>query len=216
LDIRLLDSSLISIEQSRFEILRMAKIDGEMLTILKRIITNGEARKDEVGKIFESEEMLDTMQKEVVVFLTHILTTEITSDYAKEVHLQLRHADEYESVSDYCAAILKMCLRLKNAGLSFDDEEIRDLSTMHDLVYNYYMMIYEAHQKRNASVIIRAQSESDVITQQFREMRSRHLDKLSKKHLDPLICTIYPDMLTGYRRIKDHLLNIAEAIAGVK
>lgn len=216
LDIRLLDSTMLSIEQSRYEIIIMAKINGEMFSALRELISTNSTNSEKVQSIFTNEENLDIMQKEVVVFLTHILTLEITTDIAKEAHLQLRRADEYETVSDYCARLLKLYLRLKNANLSFDEEEQTDLLRMHDLVSAYYNEIVEAHKKRDITILTRARPESDAITYQFREMRARHLEKLSNKRLDPILCTVYPDMLSAYRRTKDHLLNIAEAIAGEK
>jgi len=216
LDIRMLDSPMISITQSRREILLMGKIVGDMLTNLRGIYTSGIPDKAQRSLLFSAEEQLDTMQKEVVVFLTHLLTLEIPSTIAKEIREQLRRADEYESISDYCVSILKIFLRLENVKLAMDEEERTDACTLHDSITEYYKSIYEAHEKKDASILSRARIQGDAITHEFREMRDRHLTKLSKKQLDPLICTLYPDVLAAYRRIKEHLLNVAEAVAGEK
>jgi phosphate:Na+ symporter len=218
LDVRLFDSPTLSIEQSRREILKMGEVAGAMLDTLREIISGSgtNSTKEKIQCIFNDEDLLDSMQKEVVVFLTRLLTLEITSSVAKEIHEQLRRADEYESISDYCASILKMYLRLQNAKLVLDSEELSDTLELHDTVREYYKLIYDSHVRRDAAILAKARPAGDTITHAFREMRSRHLEKLSKKQLDPLICTVYPDILTAYRRIKEHLLNVAEAVAGEK
>ncbi|MBN1575528.1 MAG: Na/Pi cotransporter family protein [Chitinispirillaceae bacterium] len=214
LDIRLLENSMISIEQSRSEIIRMGEIVGTMMGSLRVVLTDGDGKKERMETLFNQEELLDSMQKEIVVFLTQLLTLELIPTIAKEAHEQLRRADEYESISDYVVAILKLHLRLENARLTLDKEETGDILELHAAVEEYYRLIYEAHRNRDVNILITARPQGDAITHLFRQMRSRHLSKLSTKQLDPLICTLYPDILAGYRRVKDHLMNVAEAVAG--
>lgn len=214
LDIRMLDSPMVSSEQSRREILIMGKIVSEMLDTLREFLSSGTSNKTAISKMFEQEEQLDTMQKEVVIYLTHMLTLEISTIVAKEAQEQLRRADEYESVSDYCTMILKFILRLENEKLVLDEEEKTDVLALHDRVTDYFNLIYKGHEDRDSTIVVKARIEGNEITEHFREMRGRHLEKLSRKQLAPLICTIYPDMLNAYRRIKDHLINVAETISG--
>jgi Na+/phosphate symporter len=49
-----------------------------------------------------------------------------------------------------------------------------------------------------------------------KESRSKHLARVENKQCSPLSSLIYTDILTDYRKIKDHMLNIAEALAGEK
>lgn len=61
-----------------------------------------------------------------------------------------------------------------------------------------------------------AHHQGKAITHRFREKRSSLLQRLSETKYDPMMSTVYMDMLTDYRKIKDHLLNIAEVVAGEK
>lgn len=214
LDIRLLDTPVISIEQSRREVIRMGEVVGKMMTSLSDILNeNGPDRKEKINSLFSQEQLLDRMQEEIVVFLTHLLSQGLISTITKEAQEQLRRADEYESVSDYIVVVLKLHLRLENAKLTLEKEEKDDIVELHAAVQEYYNLVFEAHKNRNTNILITAKPRAEAITHLFRRMRSRHLSKLSSKQLDPLICTLFPDILAGYRRIKDHLLNIAEADA---
>ena len=131
LDIRLLESPAISIEQSRSEVLRMGEIIGKMMNVLRDIFTNGAAKKEQIDMLFDQEELLDRLQEEVVVFLTQLLSQELISTITKEAQEQLRRADEYETVSDYIVTLLKLHLRLENAKLTLDKEEREDILQLH-------------------------------------------------------------------------------------
>ena len=66
LDVRMLDTPAIGIQQSQREILRMGELVRKMLTRLKSIIIN--KSRDELAetKIFRREEIIDLMQKEIM------------------------------------------------------------------------------------------------------------------------------------------------------
>jgi phosphate:Na+ symporter len=212
LDKRFIETPVVAIEQSRREVIRMGEVIGTMMTSLKEIITGtAQNRKEKIDALFSLEEYLDRTQQEIVTFLTTLLGQELISSITKEAQEQLKRADEYESVSDYVISILKLLLRLENAKLTLESEEINDILTLHDEVNNYYLFILKSYCDNRSDTLIQARPRSEAITHLFRQMRSRHLCKLSEKHLDPLICTIFPDILTGYRKIKEHLLASAEA-----
>jgi Na+/phosphate symporter len=47
----------------------------------------------------------------------------------------------------------------------------------------------------------------------FKEKRHQHLTRLQGQTVEPLISVSYMDILTNYRKINDHLINIAEVSA---
>ena len=55
-----------------------------------------------------------------------------------------------------------------------------------------------------------------AVTKLMKESRERHLARVGEGIVSPLMSLIYTDMLTAYRRIKDHAFNIAEVLAGEK
>jgi phosphate:Na+ symporter len=212
LDKRLVETPVVAIEQSRREVIRMGEVVGSMMNTLKEIVSGTtENRKEKIETLFNQEEYLDRMQQELVVFLTALFSQELISKIAKETQEQIKRADEYESASDYVVVILKLLLRLENAKTTLDEEEVKDILELHDSVYEYYEFIFKAFCDDKPGIIVAARSRGEAITHQFRQMRSRHLSKLSERNLDPLICTVYPDILSGYRRMKEHLLTSAEA-----
>jgi phosphate:Na+ symporter len=217
LDIRMLSTPMMVIEQSRNEILHMGQNVDEMLVSLRNIFDKEDIDEDDlVKKIFHREEVLDIVQKEISIFLTDVLANNVSHTVIEEGREQMRMADEYESVSDDITGILKLHLRLKNAGLSLSTEAQSEIIQLHDMVTAYFNLINAANLERHPEVIAKAHPQAQAITHQFREFRSNHLTRITESKMDPLLSMIYTDMINAYRRMKDHILNIAEALAGEK
>ena len=49
-----------------------------------------------------------------------------------------------------------------------------------------------------------------------RRWRDRHIADLSDARIEPFVNLAYTSTLTSYRAVRDHTLNIAEALAGTK
>jgi len=216
LDSRMLATPVIGIEQSRIEILRMADMLRKMLFRVGAIISSKGADDRSVKKVFHKEEVMDIMQKEVTIFLTDLLSASVTHDVADEARRLLRMADEYESVSDYAANIIKLHLRLHEANLEFSPVDRQSILELHQEVQAYVEMVKTGYEQNHPEIVSKAHTRGDGITHRIRELRNQHLVQVSQRRGEPLVTVIYTDMLNAYRRVKDHAMNVAEALAGEK
>jgi phosphate:Na+ symporter len=219
LNIRLVDIPALGIEQSRKEILRMGEEIIQMMNKLKEIILLPSSQKEKPKKadyIFEKENELDVMQKEIVEFISAIMSGNIPHEAAEESRRQLRMADEFESISDYITNILKLNLKLRQSGQKMSPEGLAAIIDLHDNVAEYLQLINEATKNDDANVLTPAEGRGKSITELMKRYRSEHLARVSTGAVPPLKSLIYTDMLNSYRRIKDHGLNIAEVLAGEK
>ncbi len=216
LDMRMVNSPVLGIEQSRKEVLHMGENVHRMLECLRDILSSEEVDERLVKKIFHREEVLDTIQKEVSEFLVDILASEISHDLVIEARAQLRMADEYESVSDYITTILKLYLRLKHEDISLPEAKQKDLMGLHEKVASFFSMVDCALIEGKVSILPKAHTEANAISHHFRELRTNHLDRITENRVDPLLTVTYMNMLNAYRKTRDHILNIAEALAGEK
>jgi phosphate:Na+ symporter len=210
------DSSFAALEQSKHEISRMDDKVRSMFDNLKTAIQKPDTSEKEVKYIFEREDILDNVQKEITTFLTDILGESIPHDIATEAQVQLRMADEYESISDEITVVLKLYLKLKQADIKFKKKQAIELLGIHDEVVEFYNFIHTKFAKSHDRFMDEATKQSVDITEKIRELRNKHWSRLSKTSLDPMISTTYMDIANSYRRSKDHLINIAEAICGGK
>ena len=177
---------------------------------------HGGQRRGVAQKIFQQENTIDEVQIEVTTFLTELLAEELSHDVADEARMQLRLADEFESVSDDVSDILKLYLRMRDAGVRFTDTQQQELVSLHDLVASYYDSVRVGLEHVPEDYSPEILHESYAITGTIRELRDRHWHRLSEEKVAPLVSTSYMDIANSYRRMKDHLLNIGEAVIGGK
>lgn len=216
LDIRVLETPVIAIEQSRVEVLRMAEGCGKMMDWLAELAGQLVPDQNLVQKLFHREEVLDTVQDEVVAFLSDLLAANLPHDVIDEARRQLRAADEYESISDYIASILKFHLKLRDQGHTFDPDQSDQLRSLHDLVQDYLKLVTVGYAQRNPGIITKAHTVIGEIKHRARSLRDKHLQALTARKIEPFVNVAFTSTLNSYVRVSDHTLNVAEALAGVK
>jgi phosphate:Na+ symporter len=215
-DVRMLDTPALGIVQSKEQVLFMAESIEKMSDWLGEVLASDKQLDELEHKIFHYETIMDNVQKEIVVFLSEMITGQVTHDVMEEARREMRMADEYESLSDYLVNVLKGHVKLRNNQLDISEEGRRDLLDLHNKVAEYIKMVNEAERNENADILSLAQTDSDAITHQMKAARRQHLVRLSEIKSSPLHSLVYTDMLNNYRRMKDHAYNIAEVVAGEK
>ncbi len=216
LDLRLIDSGAMGIQESHDELVRMGEHVQKMMSWLKEMLGSEKIDEELAKKTFHREEVLDVVQKEVTEFVGHILSGNVAGDVVEKARMQLRLADEYESIGDYVAAILKLCLKQQKSDIKFTDEGKAEIIALHDKVQSYVDLVAGAAKENYVEVLSKARVQGDAITHAMKESRDKHLVRMESKAASPLGSLVFTDVLNSYRRIKDHGLNIAEAVAGEK
>ncbi len=216
LDVRMLDTPSVGIVQSQRQINLMAESVENMMEQLKTCLESDGIHAKEESQIFQREEILDNVQKEIFLFLSNLVSGQVPHDITNKAHMQMRIADEYESLSDYISNVLKGIIKLRDNEMSLSEEGRTELLSLHGLVSDYIQSINEAGRIENEGIIEKAQVDGDLITRQMKDYRRLHLIRLSESKVPALKSLVYTDLLNAYRRMKDHALNIAEVIAGEK
>ncbi|MBN2452461.1 MAG: Na/Pi cotransporter family protein [Lentisphaeria bacterium] len=215
LDVRLLESPALGVEQSRREILRMGEISMEMLNHLREAMTAPASDETAERRVMHREEVLDIMQKEVVQYMTHILSAgNVSHEVTLQGRRQMRMADEYESVGDYGLTIVKLKRRLNENGTTFTEEGNREISSLHEAVVECMRLVNEADREERPELIAKIHAQGRLIKQKARESRDNHLRRVSRSPMDPLTSVLFNDTVHAYQKINAHLMNIAEAMVG--
>ena len=216
LDVRMYDTPALAIQQSYREIIVMGEGIQKMMGWLRESLSDESNNKIRENKLFHREKVFDLMQKEIVEYIGKLMGGTLSHDVATNARNQLRMADENETISDYIITILKLNCRLRNNNLAFTSKGNEDMLRLHDVVCEYLNIVHHAVQERDREILSRAMSLGDAITHRVKDVRSDHLSRLENSETTPLVSLIYMDMLSAYRRIKDHAFNIAEVLAGEK
>ena len=217
LDIRMLESPVVAIAQSRVEVLRMASGCKTMMAWLKDHLTSRPPKEDLEKRIMDIEDEHDKMQQEIVVFMSNLLVGNVPHEVVDEARRQLRMADEFESVSDCIASVIKANRHLHRQGFQLPEDQHNELLELHDMVAEYLAVVIECYEEdrpeEEVSVIV---SRGETITKHAKALGKQLLRKEPDVQLEPRAMVSYNRSVAAYRRIRDHLVNIAETLAGEK
>jgi len=216
LDVRILETPLLAIEQSRKEVLKMGVGCLKMLDWLLQLMDQESPDKALADRLKQRERVLDSVQDEVAEFVTSLLSANVSHATAEEARRQLRIADEYESISDYIANLDKFDRKLRRDGFRFTELQRADLAQLNRHVAQYVAMVHEALVNDNHNVLTSTEATSKRIRDEVKSLRRKHLEDLSAGSIAPVVSVAFMAALNAYLRVRDHAHNIAETIASEK
>ena len=216
LDVRILDTPLLAIEQSQKEIEKMGDGCAKMMDWLKTLYKQEDRDRSLGERLHHRERVLDSVHDELAVFITSLLSGNVPHATAEEARLQLRMADEYESVSDYLANLEKFDRKLRDVELRFTKSQRKDLLELHELLQKHLEMVNDSLKQRNTDVMTKLETIGKRIRDLLKALRRKHLEDLSSGNIQPQVSVAYLAALNAYARVRDHSRNIAEAVSGEK
>ncbi len=216
LDPRAVSAPVLGIEQSRGEVAKMGEGTVKMTEWIRQLAFDGPVDERLAQKVFHREEVLDNVQSEIVSFLTDLLDATVPHSIAEEGRRQLRIAHEYESMSDRLASILRRYTKLREMKLEIPPEQKAGLLEIHSAVSDFLREVTEGYAMRTPVPDARARSVNAHITQLIRRVRDEHLQLMVDSPVSPQLTMNITTILTDYRRVRAHTLNVHEATLGPK
>ncbi|OQY09520.1 MAG: hypothetical protein B6I28_02880 [Fusobacteriia bacterium 4572_132] len=217
LDKRMLETPMMIIDQTKKEVLNIGEINKKMFEKLKMAVTKGYGEEHKNLKmIFESEDKIDLMQKEISEILTELFSPENSHDLGVDIKKYLKLSDEYESISDYIMKIAKLYLKLKNENIKLSENEEKNMFNLQQEVVEYLDFVNEAVENEKTGIFDEAVEKYKSITKKFKKIRRENFEEVSsgKGKVNPLLLTGYTDILNSYRKIGTHILNSVETLCG--
>lgn len=214
LDVRMLETPLLAIEQSRKELEKMGDSCSKMLGWLDELREQDEPDKLLGDKLVRREQRLDSMQDEIAAFVTNLLVKDVPHAIADEARQQVRIADEYESASDYITDLDKFDRRLRRNGHRFNPVQRQSLSELNSHLLEYMELINASFSKNDQNVTSNSLALSKRLRSEIKQLRKKHLEELSGGKIPPMVSVAYLATLNAYACVRSHGDNIAEAISG--
>ncbi len=211
-------SPALACSQAFSEVGFMDESGIDLLTTLRRIL-DGEGTQIDEEHVFHREDVLDNVQREITEFLGKVMTSRLPVEVADRARSLLRLADEYESVSDESAVIVKAYHRLREQGAGFSDKTKAILMDIHDRSAKFADEVSKTLTSPDNSYrpSIDMKSTSSDIGARVRDARRGLLLRLGNdSDTTPLRVLAELDMLNAYDRMRSYYINIYETIIGGK
>jgi phosphate:Na+ symporter len=213
LDLRVLDTPALAIQQSRNEVKKMGDGCEKMLNWLGDLRDQDQPDKSLGDRLKQREQVFDSVQDEVSAFVTKLLAKTVPHRVADEARRQLTLVDEYESISDYLANLDKFDRKLRREGLRFTEQQREDLRRLNEKLIEYLKSVNAGVVLNNHLVARQTDGQSKRIKSDVKQMRKGHLEDLSRGDIPPQVSVAFLAALNAYARVRDHLETIAETVS---
>jgi phosphate:Na+ symporter len=164
-------------------------------------------------KVKTLEEETDVMQHEITTFTVTLMqaggASKAQSDRA---YSYVRAADELESIADYARSFSGYMNRLDKHELDFSEDGWRDLMNYHQEVVGFFSLVCNAFNNEDASSTRKVYDEASRLNDLADQVRKAHLDRMKAGTCNALPALTYSDMAVALRRIKNHTVNLHEAL----
>lgn len=164
--------------------------------------------------IVSMEDEFDVDQKDLTVYVCNVMESPLTPDQSSLGYSLIRSSDEIESVSDYCdtlAKIYKKTLTKKDRALS--ENARQEFAELMNEVIAYFDTVREFSLNPKPNLLDEYLLKSKQIAHHAERVRKSHLDRIKTGECTPLSGLAFSDMILSANRIKNHTVNILEAMA---
>ena len=210
-------SPVIACDQALMEVDFMKQSNLELLDCARKVLS-GVADEQVEKHIVHREDILDNVQKEVTEFLGSIMSKRLAQDVAERARRLLRLTDELESVSDECAAILKVVRRLRRQHETMSEQSVQQLLKVHDRVTGFATKVTSLiRSPRVPFDLEELQTLSKNLHEYVRDCRRVQLGRIGPEDPGSSVRVLGElDIINAYERIRAYYLNCAETLAGGK
>lgn len=164
-------------------------------------------------KVTTLEDETDVMQHEITTFTVTLMQAgNASKEQSDRAYAYVRAADELESIADYAASLCSYMKRLDKYELDFSEDGWKDIQGFHHEVFALFTQVCKAFNNEDASSTRRIYDEANRLNDLADSIRTGHLDRMKQGSCAALPALTFSDMAVALRRIKNHTVNLHEAL----
>jgi phosphate:Na+ symporter len=216
----LMSTPELSLEQAKKETQLFAdilrKMSGNMIALLYEKVKNYDKLTD---KIKRREEITDRLEIELSNYLGRMAEGDINEATSKQIRSMLRMANDMESIGDIFYQQMINTQRLKKLKVEFSEEVKAELDSMFKMIDEGIKEIQEHLVDANLDDqrLLKATYEKEHSINDMRDkLQQKHYARLEEGKYTIEAGIIYLDYVNSLEKIGDHIVNVNEAIAGLK
>jgi phosphate:Na+ symporter len=164
-------------------------------------------------KVTALEDETDVMQHEITTFVVTLMQSGNASNLQSDrAYSYVRVADELESIADYAASLCSYMKRLDKHELDFSQEAWKDLLDYHHEVFTFFNLVCNAFKNEDISSSRKIYDEAHRLNDLADAIRDNLLKRMKSGSCGALPALTFSDMAVALRRIKNHTVNLHEAL----
>jgi len=212
LEMHLLETPEIAIDQVRREIVRMAQVAKEAVNQAIEGLDEDDRRKLELTK--KTEDAVDNFQYEITSYLAALSRKEISDELSVELPVLLHTVNDLERVGDHAMNIAEIAERKIDQRLSFSDSAQNEGAQLKSEANQMFDYISTALENNDIEAARSALVNEEHLNQMQMDFRRSHVQRMSDGVCSPEAGLIFIDLVDNVEKIGDHLTNIAQSVIG--
>ncbi len=211
----------LATEQAFNEIIHFAQISRNGLGYARAAINETDSDKFEElrGKLVKYEEISDRIEYEIATFLNAVSAEEISERTSLMIKAMYKIIGELESLGDSGESISRILSRRNLHNKTFDDNTIKKLNAMIDLVDNTYeVMIQNLKLAFDGKLeeISNAYAAEDRINNLRNNLRDEEIESIESDRKNYQTSVYYMDIVSELETMGDFMINISQTLYKTK
>ena len=207
LESRFLEHPALSLAQSKAVIDSMAV--KTLASVRSAISVRQRYSRDELRRVFDLEGVIDRYEDRLGNYLFQITTHDLNEDQSREVSKYLSALTDFERISDHARNIGEAAQEIEEKKFVFSKEAQEDLAVLESAVIDVVERAINAFVDNDIEAALFIDPLEEVVDDLCDEIKSRHVERLSRQECKLETSFVFNDLLTDYERISDHCSNLA-------
>ena len=207
----------LATEQAIKEIIHFAQISRNGLGYARAAIneTENDMFEELRGKLVKYEEISDRIEYEIANFLNAVSEGEISENTSYKIKAMYKIIGELESLGDSGESISRILSRRNVHNKTFDQDTVKKLNAMVDLVDNAYsVMITNLNLAESGELdeIANAYAAEERINGLRDHLRDEEINSLEDNRKNYQTSVYYMDIVSELEKMGDFMINISQAL----
>lgn len=211
LDRRILNNPTFAIETAIGEVLYMGDITRQNLVLAIEAVA--ENSKEKIQQVFRTEETVNQLEKLLTSFLVEVDNLSLTEAQHLKIKNLFYTVSDIERIGDHSENIAELADSKRKDKIQFSEKGNRDLEKIYTAAVKTLDASLEARRQGSLVSVQHAQEAEKTVDKMEKELRDKHIQRLSKGKCAPESGVIFLDIISNLERIADHADNIAEYVS---
>ena len=212
LDKRILLTPDIALNGVRQECLRMANLAREMVGEAMSLFI--EEDKKVMQHVLQKEELMDSLEKEITVYLAELAQHSLTKAQSRELSSLIHVVNDLERIGDHSQNLVRLAEQKNEERLVFSEQATDELQEMHIKVDEMISKAITAFDNEDIILAGQVVDQDDIVDNMELSLRKSHIGRINEKICMPQSGIIYLDIISNLERIADHATNLAQVVLG--
>ncbi len=201
----------VAIVAAEQETQNLARVVSKLFALTGEFLAAREATEETEAEIRRLESITDSIQAELTLFLCKVQENRLNPKQASDCYAIIRAADELESIADYCQSLARYKRNLAKKEATFSEAAREELEEFFEDMRVFFESVHDEIKTQAEHDLRAIRNRVQSLKDQANHIRRTHRARLEAGSCSPVSGMFFTDMIVALRKIRSHIVNLAEA-----